>query len=268
MPEGFSMLNESQPTVWGKSVSAAEVDTFTAAMLPIAAAHPQLKGTFAGKTPSFRSPHLYIAAGAARDFNISEAAQLRMFAVADAAYEFQKSYLAGRWEGAKEMASTVVPAMASLSAENRQAFIRQVHPMDAVAVGHASAAIPSAPSVPRTVPPMPSTDPVAAFAAAMSREVAAAGGDRAKGTAEAVRKYPELHRAYLAAVNAKPAPTADRGHPLPAPPVAVAGDPVSRWKSAVAAKTSAGMPMGQAIAAVVKENPELHRDYLAAVNRR
>jgi len=44
------------------------------------------------------------------------------------------------------------------------------------------------------------------------------------------------------------------------------GDPVSEFKEAVAAKMKEGMARPRATAAVVHENPELHKAYLAAYN--
>lgn len=45
-------------------------------------------------------------------------------------------------------------------------------------------------------------------------------------------------------------------------------DPIAEWDSRLAAKMRAGMPQDKATSALVREDPELHRAYLAAYNAR
>jgi signal peptide peptidase SppA len=49
-------------------------------------------------------------------------------------------------------------------------------------------------------------------------------------------------------------------------PATVAGDPVAAFHDAVASKVAAGMKRDKAVVAVVHENPELHDQFVAAVN--
>ena len=45
-------------------------------------------------------------------------------------------------------------------------------------------------------------------------------------------------------------------------------DPIDAFRDAVNAKMAAGLPKQKAVAAVVRENPELHQAYIAAANAR
>lgn len=47
---------------------------------------------------------------------------------------------------------------------------------------------------------------------------------------------------------------------------AAVDDPCAAWNEAVAAKVKSGLPRSRAVSTVAKENPDLHRDYLAAYN--
>ena len=50
-------------------------------------------------------------------------------------------------------------------------------------------------------------------------------------------------------------------------PAAASGDPIAAFNEAVAAKQAAGVnPRQKAVVAVIHENPELHEEYVAAVN--
>lgn len=69
--------------------------------------------------------------------------------------------------------------------------------------------------------------------------------------------------ARIAAASQRPGVDAVGTKPSKANPV---GDVLNDWREAVAAKMAAGLPKAKATASVVKENPELHQAYIAAVN--
>jgi hypothetical protein len=110
----------------------------------------------------------------------------------------------------------------------------------------------------------------------------AALGDERLAIRAVVQEQPALHAAYLLEFNARNRAAGGAGlgnDPGRADQISSGSsavdvtnsgtsDPESEWNAAVAVKVKAGMTTPRAIAAVVKENPDLHERYVATYNDR
>lgn len=85
----------------------------------------------------------------------------------------------------------------------------------------------------------------------------AAGVDPREAVRAVVRKNPGLHEGLLGEAN--PRDTIAAGTPS-------GSAAIREWNSRLADKLASGLPRMRAVAAVVKENPDLHRAYLEAAN--